>query len=206
MRLIIAEKSFMDRVAGATNASEEEMMVRGDLLVREYVKHVKAFGVAVLPQHSINGKVATLTVSLTPSHSEEDVQQRMEGLGWLVPVAVSLDAPDVPAFCPNRPMATAIADNWQSFGASLQRLTLAEVRPALETVAGQIINTPVAPPSNEFEAEVRQLEYEQFLLEAGKGDQIRKEQKRREIEEFEQAEIAHVKAAQEKALMEEWGR
>lgn len=203
MRLVISEKSFFEKVRAASNASEEEMQVRGDKLIRPFVQHVAKFGVTVLPGHRVHGTTATLTAQLAPSHDEEAVQQRMEGLSWLVPIEVSLDAPDVSAFVPNRPMATAMFDNWVAIGASLQRLTLAEVRPALEAVAGQIINTPVAPPRNDFEAEFQQMEYEQFLLDAGKGEQLRKEQHSRAVDEYRQKEEAAVKAAQE-ASYERW--
>src|SRR5436309_1146934 len=102
MRIIISERTFFNQIRQVENigseVTDDELSVRGDQHVRKLVNHVRNFGVDVLPQHQINGKVATLTASLKPAWDEESVATRLEGLSWLVPVAVSLDQPDIPAF------------------------------------------------------------------------------------------------------------
>jgi hypothetical protein len=145
----------------------------------------------------ITGTLATISAQLQQSFSEEDVQKRMEGLALLVPTAVSLDQPDLSAFVLNRVVLASMMENWAAFGQGLQRLSLQELRPAIENAALQVLSAPMAPPSNEVEAEIRQLEYEQFLLAAGKGDQLRREQKRREIEEFRQREEEAFRAQEQ---------
>jgi hypothetical protein len=210
MRIIIEEKKFFNQVRQVENigsdVSDDEMSVRGDKFVRKLVDHVRNFGVDVLPQHQVNGKLATLTASLKPAWDEESVATRLEGLSWLVPVAVSLDQPDIPAFCYEPMMRAAIQDQFSAFAPSLQRLTVGEIRPALERCARQLLSAPLDPPSNDFQREVQQIEYEAFLMEAGKTDQLRKEQKRREVEEFRQREEQAYAAQQQAAHDALWNR
>jgi hypothetical protein len=137
-----------------------------------------------------------MSAQLKPSWDEESVQLRVQGLALLAPVSVSLDQPDLPAFVPNQIMLASMSDNFSAFDHSLQRLTLSELRPAIENAAQQIMSAPVTPPSTEFEAGLQQLEYEAFLAASGKKDPLRKHQ---EIAEFQQREEAAYTAQQQAA-------
>jgi hypothetical protein len=111
---------------------------------------------------------------LKPSYDEDDVQTRINGLAMLAPTSISLDQPDLPAFVTNSVMLAALGENWLHFADSFQRITLSELRPALENAARQLMSKPIPPPSNEFEREMQDLEFNSFLLAAGKRDPLAK--------------------------------
>lgn len=209
MRLTISLRTFFGHIRQVENLdpaiTDAELSVRAPQYVQKLYDHVRKFGVEVLPnQTQTHGELAVLSAQLKASWDEDSVAKRLEGLQWLVPIAVSLDQPDLPAFVYNPLMRTSMMDQFINFGGQLQRLNVSEIRPALESIARQILSAPVAPPSNEFEQEVFDLEYENFLLESGKGEQLRKEQKRREVEEFRRKEEEAYAAQQQAAKDAIW--
>jgi len=211
MRITISLRTFFGHIREVENLdpaiTDAELSVRAPQYVQNIYDYVRKFGVEVLPNLTkTHGELATLTAQLKPSWDEESFQKRIEGLNWLVPVAVSLDQPDIPAFVYEPMMRAAMLDSFINFGGQLQRLNVSEIRPALEKIAGKIINTPVAPPSNEFEEEVFDLEYENFLLQSGKGEQLRKEKARREAEEFKRKEEEAYATQQQAAYDAQWNR
>ena len=202
MRVTMSERALTEQIRSLENigaeVTAEEIQHRIDKHARRLFEHVARFGVQMLQDgFRVNGTLCTMSAQLKQSFSEEDCQTRISGLALLAPVSVSLDQQDLPAFVVNPVILAGMSDNWAAFGQSLQRVTLAELRPAIENAARQMLSAPVTPPSNEVEAEIQQLEYEQFLLAAGKGDQLRKEQKRREIEAHRQREEEAFRAQEQ---------
>ena len=154
----------------------------------------------MLPGIHISGTLAAMQASLKQSWSEEDVQMRLQGLALLAPVSVSLDQPDLSSFVTNPIMLASMSDNWSAFSNSLQRLTLSELRPTLENIAGQLLSAPVTPPTNFYEAEVQALEYEAFLAAAGRKDPLRKHQEIAEFQHREETAFAAQKQAAHDAI------
>lgn len=208
MRIIVSEKSFFNHLRQVENigteVTDEELSVRAEGYIRKLAAHVRNnFGVDVLPRPEVHGTLATLTASLKPSWDEDSVATRLAGLNWLVPVAVSLEWADVPAFCYEPMMKAAIQEQFGAFSPSLQRLTVSEIRPALENCARQILAAPAPAPTNEFEQEVHDLEYAAFLALAGKKDPGAKQ---RAIEEFQRQEEAVYAQSQQAAKDRDWNR
>jgi|SRR5579859_2818521 len=205
MRITISLRTFFGHIRQVENLdpaiTDAELSVRAPQYVQKLYDYVREFGVEILPRLTqTHGELATLTAQLKPSWDEASFQERIEGLNWLVPVAVSLDQPDIPAFVYEPMMRAAMLDSFINFGGQLQRLNVSEIRPTLENIARQILSAPVTPPSNEVEAEIQQLEYENFLLESGKGEQLRKEKARREQDAARQREEEAYRAAEEQRL------
>jgi len=206
MRITLSERQFSEQIRQLEGLSQdvtvEEIQHRIDKYARKLFQHIAAYGIQILPTgFQVNGSLATLQASLKQSFSEEDVQTRINGLALLAPVSVSLDQPDLSAFVVNPVMLAGMADNWIAFGASLQRLTLQELRPAIENAAQQLMSVPVAPPTNDFEREMQQVEYEAFLAAAGKKDPLAK---LNAIDEYRQRENAAYATAQQSARDREW--
>lgn len=206
MRITLSERALTEQIRSLENigseVTTEEIVHRIDKYARRLFDHIREYGIQMLQAgFQVSGTLATMQAQLRPSFSEEDCQARISGLAMLAPVSVSLDPPDLPAFVTNPVMLASMADNWISFGASLQRLTLFEVRPTLESIAGQLLSAPVAPPTNEFEAEMQQIEYDAFLAASGRKDPLAKHN---EIEAFRRREEAAYATAQQAARDREW--
>lgn len=207
MRITLSERQFTEQIRQLENLGQEitveEISHRMDKHARKLFDHLRAYGVQMLAGIQVNGTLATMQASLKQSFSEEDVQTRVNGLALLAPVSVSVDQPDLSAFVVNPVMLASMSDNWLAFGGSLQRLTLPELRPILENIAGQLLSAPApAAPTNEFEAEMQQLEYEAFLAAAGKKDPLRHHNA---VEEFNRREVAGVEAQRQAAHDAVWG-
>ena len=207
MRITLSERQFSEQIRQleglGPEVTTEEIQHRIDRHARRLFDHIASYGIQMLATgFQVNGTLCTMSASLKPSYSEEDVQTRVQGIALLAPLSVSLDQPDLSAFVPNPIMLASMTDNWSAFSQRLQRLALSEVRETLENIAGQLISAPVAPPENEFEAELRQLEYEAFLISAGRKDPLRKHQ---QIAEYNAREEAAVAAAREAEQQRIWG-
>lgn len=209
MRVTMSERALTEQIRSLENISQEvtteEIVHRIDRYARKLFDHIRNYGIQMLQAgFQVSGTLCTMSAQLKQSFSEEDCQTRINGLAMLAPVSVSLDQPDLPAFVVNPVMLASMSDNWIAFGASLQRLTLAEVRPTLENIAGQLMSAaPPAPPTNDYEAEVQQLEYEAFLAASGKKDPLAKHEA---IERHRQAEEAAYATAQQAARDREWNQ
>jgi len=208
MRITLSERQFSEQIRQLEGLGQdvtvEEIQHRIDKYARKLFQHIAAYGIQILPTgFQVNGTLATLQASLKQSFSEEDVQTRINGLALLAPVSVSLDQPDLSAFVSNQIMLASMSDNWIAFGASLQRLTLQELRPAIENAALQLMSVPMAPPTNDFEREMQQVEYEAFLAAAGKKDPLAK---LNAIDEYRQREEAAYAAVQQETLERKWNR
>jgi hypothetical protein len=208
MRLTLSERQFTEQIRQleglGPDVTLDEISHRMDKYARRLFVHISAYGVQMLAGVQVTGTLATMQASLRQSLTEEDVQTRIQGLSMLAPLTVSVDQPDLSAFVVNPVMLAAMSENWIAFGASLQRLTLSELRPALENAAGQLMSAaPPAPPTNDYEAEVQQLEYEAFLAASGRKDPLAKHNA---IEEHRRAEEAAYATAQQAALDRKWNR
>jgi hypothetical protein len=198
MIVCLSERRFSEQIKQlegldpATTVSE--VTERMPHYAARFFNHLRNFGVNCIGIAQQRGDVADFQFALKQSWSEEDVQTRLDGLTLLAPVSVSLDQPDLLAFVTNPIMLASMTDNWTAFSASLQRLDLSEVRPALENAALQILSAPVKPPTNEFEKEMQQMEYEAFLVASGRKDPLERHNK---IEQFRQQEEANIRAQQE---------
>jgi hypothetical protein len=206
MRVTLSERKFSEQIRQLENigpeVTTEELIHRIDRHARRLFDHIREFGVQMLQAGlQVSGTLCTMSASLKPAWDEESVQMRINGLAMLAPVSVSLDQPDLPAFVVNPVMLAAMQDNWIAFGSSLQRLTLQEVRPALENAAQQLMSAPVAEPTNDFERELQSLEYEAFLAAAGKTDPLKQQNA---IDEYRQREEAVYAAAQQAGVDQKW--
>jgi len=206
MRVTLSERQFSEQIRQleglGPEVTVEEIQHRIDKYARRLFDHLRGFGIQML-QHGFNvsGTLCTMSASLKQSWDEESVQMRINGLAMLAPVSVSLDQPDLSAFVTNPVMLASMIDNWGAFEASLQRILLHEVRPALENTARQLMSVPTAPPSNDFEQEVFNLEYEAFLAASGKKDPLAKHNA---IEEFNRREAEQFAAQQQAAKDAIW--
>lgn len=207
MRITLSEPRFTEQIRQLENlgpeVSTDEISHRMDRYARRLFNHVREFGVQMLPGIHISGTLAAMQASLNQSRSEEEVQMRVQGLALLAPVSVSLDQPDLSAFVVNPIMLASMFDNWSAFSQSLQRVTLSELRDAIENAAISLMSAPVAAPTNFYEAEVQQLEYEAFLAASGKKDPLAKHDA---IEAHRVAEETAFAAAQQAARDREWNR
>ena len=207
MRITLSERQFTEQIRQLEGLGPEvtldEISHRMDRYAKKLFIHLREFGVQMLAGVQVQGTLANMQASLTQSRDEESVQKRMQGLALLAPISVSLDQPDLSAFVPNQVMLVSMIDNWGAFQQSLQRLTLSEVRPALESIAAQLLSAPAPTISNEYEQQVFDVEYEAFLALSGKRDPLAKH---REIEDFNRREIAAVEAQRQAANEAMWGR
>jgi hypothetical protein len=208
MRITLSERQFSEQIRQleglGPEITTEEIVHRIDRYARRLFDHIREYGIQMLQAgFQVSGTLCTMSASLKPAWDEESVQMRINGLAMLAPVSVSLDQPDLSAFVVNPVMLASMIDNWPAFERSLQRLSLSEVRPALENAAQQLMSVPVAPPTNEFEAEIRQLEYEAFLAASGRKDPLAKHEA---IYQHRQAEEAAYAQAQQAARDREWNR
>lgn len=209
MRITMSERALTEQIRNLENISPEvtteEIVHRIDRYARKLFDHIRNYGIQMLQAgFQVSGTLCTMSAQLKQSFSEEDCQMRINGLAMLAPVSVSLDQPDLSAFVVNPVMLASMSDNWIAFGASLQRLTLAEVRPTLENIAGQLMSAaPPAPPSNDYEAEVQELEYGAFLAASGKRDPLAKHEA---IEQFRRSEEAAYAAQVEETNRRKWNQ
>jgi hypothetical protein len=208
MRIAMSERMLTQQIKELEGldpaTSLEEITHNMVRYFRRLAEHIKDYGVTLRPEgFQASGTIATMAAELKPSWSEDDVQTRISGLSMLAPLSVSLDSADLPAFVTNRIMLAGLEENWMAFGQGLQRITLPEVRNALENAAQKLMSVPVAQPTNEFEQEMQDAEYTAFLVAAGRKDPLAKH---REIEEFNRAEVERVQAAEQKAHDDFWDR
>lgn len=148
MQIIVSEKSFFNHLRQIENidvsVTDEELSVRAEGYIRKLAAHVRNnFGVDVLPRPEVHGKLATLTASIKPSWDEESVATRLAGLQWLVPVAVTLEWADIPAFVYEPMMRAAIQEQFAAFSPSLQRLTVGKSGRPLRTAPARY--SPLLP-------------------------------------------------------------
>jgi len=210
MQVICSERQFFGQIRQLEgidpNVTNDELSVRSLFYARKLFDYVKGFGVDLIAGPQIHGTLATFSMSLKPAWDEESVAKRLEGLSMLAPVAVSLELPDLGAFVTEPIMRAALQDQFGAFSPQLQRLTVGEIRPALENCARQLLAAPVNAPTNDFEAEMQDMELQALLINAGKTDLLRKEQKRREVEEFRRKEEEAYAAQQQAAYDAQWNR
>jgi hypothetical protein len=199
MRIVLSERQFTEQIRQLEGLGQEvtldEISHRMDKYARKLFVHMQGYGVHMLAGVQVNGTLATMQASLTQSRDEDAVQQRIQGLALLAPLTVSLDRPDLSAFVTNPVMLPSMIDNWGAFEHSLQRLTLSEVRPALESIAAQLLSAPAPTITNEYEQQVFDVEYEAFLAASGKKDPLAKFDA---IDQHRRAEEAVVAAQRER--------
>lgn len=207
MRIVLSERQFTEQIRNleglGSDVTLDEISHRMDRYARKLFVHLQEYGVQMLAGVQVNGTLATMQASLTQSRDEESVQKRMEGLALLAPLTVSLDQPDLSAFVPSPVMLPSMIDNWGAFEHSLQRLTLSEVRPALESIAAQLLSAPPPTITNEYEQQVFEVEYEAFLAASGRKDPLARHNA---AEAFRQREEEAYAAAQQAAREREWNQ
>lgn len=204
MRITLSERALTAQIRSLENigpeVTNEEIQHRIDKYARKLFEYVAGFGVQMLQEgFRVNGTLCTMSAQLKQSWSEDDVQTRIQGLVLLAPVSISLDQQDLPAFVTNPVMLAGMSENWAAFGQSLQRVTLAELRPAIENAARQTLTQPA--PVDFIDPETNEELFQDFLRRSGKRDPLARQ---RAIDEFNQAEIARVKAAEQKARDDFW--
>jgi hypothetical protein len=207
MRITLSERQFTEQIRQLEGLGQEvtldEISHRMDRYARKLFVHLQEYGVQMLAGVQVHGTLANMQASLKPSWDEESVQTRLNGLALLAPTSISVDQPDLSAFVTNPIMLASMSDRWVDFGASLQRITLSELRPTLESIAAQLLSAPAPAPTNEFEQELQQLEYNAFLAASGKRDPLKKYNEQQEFQRREEEAYAAQKQAAHDAF---WGR
>lgn len=204
MRVTLSERQFCEQIRSLEGLSPatttEEIFHRIAIYARRLFDHLKNYGITMLDQDfQVNGSLCTISAALERSYTDEDRQTRLNGLAMLVPVSVDMQREDVGAFFEGI-ARTAMYDSWDSYAHEVQRVTVTELSAALERIAEKIMFAPVpvrddgTPP--EIAAVQQEQDFQMFLARAGKRDPLAKH---RQIDQYEQAEIARVEAAKEAA-------
>jgi hypothetical protein len=201
MKITFSERLLSEQIRQLENldpaTTVEEISFNMHRYFRRLAEHVTNYGVTMDgTDFQQSGNLATMGAVLNRSYSDEDVVTRLNGLRMLNPLAVALEPNDLPSFVTDSVALVALEDAWGNFGREFQRLTVNEIRPAIERVAMKVLFAPSAPPSNDIERMEQEQGYEMFLARAGKRDPLARHQA---VDEYNRAEIARVQAEQEAA-------
>ena len=127
----------------------------------------------------------------------------------LDPVSVSLESQDLPAFFRGM-LLTLMEDNFGKYSREFQRLTVRELDSKLVDVATKVFAAPMPRQliveTEEDAACLKEIQDEEFNLFCLRSGVKNPGAERRQREDAEQVELDRIKAAQDKALMEQWGR
>jgi hypothetical protein len=208
MRITLSERLLTEQIKQLENLDPainiDEIAHNMTRYFRRLAEHVQHYGVTLLGEgFQSSGAVATMCAVLNPSHLEDDVVTRLNGLRMLNPLSVSVEPGDLPAFVTDPIARIALEDGWSSYGHELQRVSVSQIRATIERIAAKVLFAPHTAPRNDVEALEQEQGYELFLARAGKRDPLAKHAA---VEEYNRAEVARVHAAQQKAVDDFWNR
>jgi hypothetical protein len=213
MRITLSERKFNDRIRQLENipaeVTSDEISHRLDHYAAKLFQHLRSYGINQVGLVSMQGTLGHFYVGLDACHNDESRNLRIQGLQMLDPLSVSLEARDLPAFFTGM-ILTLMADNFDSYAKDFQRITVSELDSKLVDTATKIFAAPMPQP---FEI---QTENDAALLQEYQEEQFEEFCRRsgvkvpdahsRAVDQYRRAEEAAVKAAQDKALLEEWNR
>jgi hypothetical protein len=201
MRITLSERLLSEQIRQLENldpaTSIDEISHGMTRYFRRLAEHVKLFGVELLAtDFQQSGSIATMGAALSQSHSEDDIQTRLNGLRMLNPLSVSVEQHDLGAFVTDRMALTALYDAWSSYADQLQRIPVNEIRSTLERVGMKALFAPSEEAQILADAGVGEDAFQLFLQRAGKRDPLAHQNA---IEEFNRREVEAVQAANERA-------
>jgi hypothetical protein len=213
MLVTLSEARFSARIRQLENipqsTSDEEINHRLDRHATTLFQHLSNYGFVGFDRVAVNGTLGTFRATLAPCHDDESRNTRIQGLAMLDPVSVSLESQDLPAFFRGM-LLTMMEDNFANYSREFQRLTVRELDSKLVDTATKVfaapMPTPFIPETEEDHAAIQEIRDEEFNLWCIRSGVKNPGAERRAREAAEAAEIQSRKAAQDKALMEQWGR
>jgi hypothetical protein len=206
MRITLSERTFLERIRQleglGSEVTADEINHRLPLYASKLFQHLRAYGLNQVGLVSSNGTLGEFYVGLDRCHDDESRNLRLEGLAMLDPLSVTLEERDLPAFFKDI-VLTMMVDAFDSYAAQFQRLTVGELNSKLVDVANKVFAAPsgthfIVETEEDVAAlnEIREQEYQLFLLRSGKKDPMAKHNA---IEEHRRAEEAAEHARQEAA-------
>jgi len=207
MQITLSERKFSERIRQLENlpaeVTTEEITHRLDKYAAELFRHLRGYGLNSIGLLGIAGSLGTFQVTLDRCWDDESRNKRIEGLAMLDPLSVTLEQSDLAAFFTGI-VLVAMHDGFNNYASDLQRVTVGELNRKLIEIANTLFSSaPPPPPKTAVEALMREQDYEMFLARAGKKDPLAKFQA---VDEYHQAEIAAVKAAEEQRAQDFYGR
>jgi hypothetical protein len=201
MRITLSERLLSEQIRqleGLDPATSIEEISHGMVrYFRRLAEHVKLFGVELLAtDFQQSGSIATMGADLKQSHSEDDIQTRLNGIRMLAPLSVSLEPNDLAAFVTDKLVLVTLQDSWSTFGNELQRVAVSEIRSALENIARKVLFTPSPEVQALNDAGAGEEAFQLFLQRAGRKDPMARHNA---IEEYNRQEVEAVQAANERA-------
>jgi hypothetical protein len=204
MRICLSERTFLDRIRQleglGSEVTADEINHRLPHYASKLFQHLRAYGLNQVGLISSNGTLGTFFVGLDRCHDDDSRNLRIEGLQMLDPLSVTLEERDLPAFFKDI-VLTMMIDAFDSYAAQFQRLTVGELSSKLVDTANKVFAAPSGTQfviENESDAaalaEIREQEYQLFLLRSGKKDPGANY---RAVEEYKQKELAAVEAAKD---------
>jgi hypothetical protein len=206
MRVTLSERTFLERIRQleglGSEVTADEINHRLPHYASKLFQHLRAYGLNQVGLISSNGTLGTFYVGLDSCYDDESRNKRIEGLQMLDPLSVTLEERDLPAFFRDI-VLTMMIDSFDTYAAQFQRLTVGELNSKLVDTANKVFSAPsgthfIVETEEDVAAlaEIREQEYQLFLLRSGKKDPMAKHNA---VEEYRRGEEAAVKAANDAA-------
>jgi hypothetical protein len=212
MRVTLSERRLSERIQQleGINDTVEEITFKMERYAMRLFANVNEFGVRFVGMVEQSGGLGTFQFSIAGVGKDWQTggfnfAKMSEGLNFMNPLAVSLEEADMEQIC-DGPVATAMIDNWSTYAHTLQKITVGEIQPAVESAclkfawqpraATQWTGDPALDAQLQYEEDTAQLER------AGLKDPLEKYRKQ---QEFNEAEIAAYKAQEDAAYKARWG-
>ncbi len=194
-----------------SSVTDAELSVRLDHYSRRIWDHLLNFGIRLLGLAESTPDVAAFRVDISGATARDGYSGinrdlLLGGLNFLRPIAVTVEETDLEDFTTG-PVLTAMADAWEQYASSLQRLPVDELFPTLDRACQKWAWSPRVeydPPTGVPELDA-QFQYDMDtaqLQRAGLEDPMAPYW---EAEAYRQAEIAAETARQEAAHERIWG-
>jgi hypothetical protein len=206
MRVTLSERTFLERIRQleglGSEVTADEINHRLTHFAGKLFEHLRGFGINQVGYINSTGTLGTFYVGLDSCFDDESRNKRIEGLAMLDPLSVTLEERDLPAFFRDI-VLTMMVDAFDSYSAQFQRLTVGELNSKLVDTANKVFAAPsgthfIVETEEDATAlnEIREQEYQLFLLRSGKKDPMAKHNA---IEEHRRAEEAAEHARREAA-------
>jgi hypothetical protein len=210
MRITLSERMFNEKVRQLQNlgpeVTSEEISHNLRRYAAKFFEYLSHFGLVDIGLVSMEGSLGHFYIGLKPCHDDESRNKRIEGLALLEPLSVTLEERDLPAFFTGM-ILTLMADNFNTYAAEFQRITVADLDSKLVEVATKVFASPMPTPfviETENDAallqELQDEEFDMFCLRSGVKVPGAERRKR---DDAEQAELARIEAARQKAT-DDW--
>ena len=204
--------NLIRQLEGITD-THDELHVRFDHYCSRLFVHVNdVFGLRMVGMVSNAGTVAAFKFDISAIgrnwQGDWDWEKLMGGLQLLNPVAITVESIDMEWICTGL-IATTMADNWELYAHTLQRLSVNQLQSAIETACREIAwKTPVnaSPiPDNDL---MREFNFRAQLERAGDADSLRllNEINRQDaVDTYQRVEADAYKTQEDAAFKARWG-